>query len=377
MIDNALLYLLSISFIALLFSYFESKKSFKIFDYVPAVLMTYALCMFLASFGFWEQTQEITDIYKLTKTNLLPAMLFLMLIQIDIRSFFSLAPSLLIAYAIAISSLLFAFTLVFVSLGFGSSDIGVFATLSGSWMGGTANMLAISSALEVEKEALSLAIIVDTVLYGFWLMFLLSLVRFAPSFNTWTKSSALSQKMEGIGCACTIGPKRYYLFLALALFISLLSQLISGLLPDFLSTTSYNVIIATLFGLGFSFTRLKEMNGSSDIANTMLFMLIALIASRTSFEHFENIGLYVLAGALILLIHAIIMLIGAKLFKLDLFSIAVASLANIGGVASAPLLAATFHKSLIGVAVILAIMGYLIGTFAGLFLAYILKGIAG
>ena len=207
-------------------------------------------------------------------------------------------------------------------------------------------------------------------------MFLLSLVRFAPHFNQFTKANTLHSKIQDIACACTLGPKRYYLLLALSLLISLLSQIIATALPQFLSPTSYSVILATLLGLALSFTRLKEMNGSADIANVMLFMLIALIASRTTFENFENLSIYVFAGALILFIHALLMVLFAKIFKLDLFSIAVASLANIGGVASAPILAASFHKSLIGVSVILAIMGYLIGTFAGLFLAYILKSIA-
>jgi len=88
------------------------------------------------------------------------------------------------------------------------------------------------------------------------------------------------------------------------------------------------------------------------------------------------VPLYLGVGLLILLLHAAIMVLVAKLFRLDLFSIGVASLANIGGVASAPILAAAYHRSLIGIAVLMAIMGYMIGTFAGLAIGYILQGIA-
>ena len=132
------------------------------------------------------------------------------------------------------------------------------------------------------------------------------------------------------------------------------------------------VVLASLFGVLGSFTKLKEINGSSEVATTMLYIIIALIGSKAVIENFSGLGVYVFAGFSILLIHALIMVIGAKIFKLDLFSIAVASLSNIGGVASAPILAATYNKSLVSVGVLMAIMGYLIGTFGGLFVGNIL-----
>ena len=124
-----------------------------------------------------------------------------------------------------------------------------------------------------------------------------------------------------------------------------------------------------------SFTKLKNINGSSEVATTMLYIIIALIGSKAVFESFSDVGFYVFAGFTILLIHASIMVIGAKIFKLDLFSVAVASLSNIGGVASAPILAAAYNKSLVSVGVLMAIMGYLIGTFGGLFVGNILVGL--
>jgi len=108
----------------------------------------------------------------------------------------------------------------------------------------------------------------------------------------------------------------------------------------------------------------------------MLMFLIALIGSQAHLRGFGEVPLYLGVGLLILVLHALIMVIVAKLFRLDLFSIGVASLANIGGVASAPILAAAYHRSLIGIAVLMAIMGYLIGTFAGLAIGYVLQAIA-
>jgi len=108
----------------------------------------------------------------------------------------------------------------------------------------------------------------------------------------------------------------------------------------------------------------------------MLFFLVALIGSQTHLQDVDELFTYVIAGSAILLLHALLMIFFAKLFKLDLFSISIASLANIGGVASAPILAASYNKNLVGIAVILAIVGYLVGTVAGLLLGNILRVIA-
>jgi len=209
-------------------------------------------------------------------------------------------------------------------------------------------------------------------------MLLLFLVPFAKVFNRFTKSDENMAYLGEIGCACNMGAKRYWLLILLSVVVSLAVQVISQKLSDiglvFISGTTTMVVLATLFGILGSFTKLKNLNGSSEVANSMLYMLIALIGSRAVFENFSGVGIYVFAGFCILVLHALIMILGAKIFKLDLFSISVASLSNIGGVASAPILAATYNKSLVSVGVLMAIMGYIIGTFGGLLVGSILVG---
>ena len=336
--------------------------------------MIYAFSMLLASLNIFESNAQINAIYKLTKTNLLPAMLFLMLLQVDFRHFFKLGKSLLIAYVLAVLSIGFAFIVVAFSFHFTHDMSAAFGALAGSWMGGTANMVAVGSALHVSEDAFAYALVVDSVNYTLWVMLLLFLVPFAHLFNIFTKSSENLAYLDEIGCACSMGAKRYWLLIAFALGVSLLSQLIATKFV-LLNTTTTIVLLATLFGIFGSFTKLRELNGSSEVATTMLYIIIALIGSKAVIESFSGLGFYVLAGFSILLIHAILMVIGAKIFKLDLFSIAVASLSNIGGVASAPILAATYNKSLVSVGVLMAIMGYLIGTFGGLLVGNILLGL--
>jgi uncharacterized membrane protein len=173
-------------------------------------------------------------------------------------------------------------------------------------------------------------------------------------------------KLSSIGCSCTIGAKRYWFLILLSIVVAFVVNLIAQSGFALLNYTTTTVVLATLFGVLGSFTRLKSINGSSEVATTMLYMLIALIGSKALFENFSGVGIYVFAGFCILLTHALVMVIGAKIFKLDLFSIAIASLSNIGGVASASILAATYNKALVGVGVLMAIMGYLVGTFGGL-----------
>ncbi len=375
MITSAFVYLLCIALIASFFTLVQKQVQLKIFEYLPAVVMIYALSMLLAGVGVFAQNEEIQEIYSLTKSNLLPAMLFLMLLQIDFSHFLKLGRSLLIAYVAAVLSIAFGFVVVMMLLDFSKDGAAAFGALAGSWMGGTANMVAVGSALNVSQEAYGYALIVDSFNYTLWVMFLLFTVPFAKYFNTFTKADMLHTNYSDIGCACTIGLKYYWLLLFFALLASLASQLLSEYITV-LNTTTTVVLTATLFGVLGSFTKLKTLNGSSEIASTMLYILIALIGSRAVFESFSGVGLYVLAGFCILFVHAFIMVVVAKIFKLDLFSIAVASLSNIGGVASAPILAAAYDKSLVSVGVLMAIMGYLIGTFGGLAVGNILMEMA-
>lgn len=375
MISNPLLYLFSLASLVTVFYLLESKTSLRVFKLIPAVVFIYASSMLLASLGLFDSNAEISSIYKQSKTNLLPAMLFLMLLQVDLRHFIKLGKSLLIAYLLAILSIAFGFIAVALLFNFSSSMSGAFGALAGSWLGGTANMIAVGSALDVSENAFAYALVVDSVNYTLWVMLLLFLVPFAQYFNKFTSSSENLAYLGDIACACNLGTKRYWLLILLALSVSFLTQYLAIKFQIINSTTTM-VILASLFGILGSFTRLKDLNGASELSTSMLYLLIALIGSHAVIESFSGLGLYVLAGGCILLIHASIMILGAKLFKLDLFSIAVASLANIGGVASAPILAAAYNKSLVSIGVLMAIMGYIIGTFGGLLVGNILIGLS-
>ncbi len=251
-------------------------------------------------------------------------------------------------------------------------------------MGGTANMVAIQGALNLPDSAMGYTLLIDSIDYAIWVMILLALVPFAKKFNAWSKAD--TSVIDEVGAKLALKEEKkkpmdfasLFFLLGAALFVSALAQYGASHLPttDFLTTTTWVVIIATFAGIFFAMTPLAKISGSSELANIMLYLIVALIASRANFTELTQAPLYIFAGFVIIAIHALIMVLFAKLFKLDLFSLGVASLANIGGVASAPILASAYSKALIPIGVLMAMMGYIVGTFGGLMVGKVLERIA-
>ncbi len=385
MITTTFPYLTILIFIASMLVYIESKTKAKLFKYLPAIVILYFTVMTLSTMEVWIKTDEINSAYKGFKSNLLPAMIFLMLLQSDIRKIFKLGKKILLTFFLASISISLGFILMFTLLHnfFEPQAWKAFGALSGSWMGGTGNMVAIQSALELHDSKMGYVLLIDSIDYAIWVMILLALVPFAQYFNRWTKADG--SILETLGS--TLDTKKeqkeinfpsLFMMLGLSLAVSVIAQQIAPLLPttSFLTNTTWVVIFATLTGILFGMTPISKEASAQPLANIMLYMIVALIASRANFTELSQAPLYIVAGFIIITIHASIMILFAKLFRLDLFSLGVASLANIGGVASAPILAGAYNKALIPIGVLMAMMGYIVGTFMGLGVARILELIA-
>ena len=385
MITTAFTYLTVLMVIASALVYLEASSRAKFFEYLPAIVLLYFTIMTLSTFGLWEKTDEINYAYKALKSNLLPAMIFLMLLQSDIRKILKLGKKILLTFFLASVSISLGFILMFALFHnfFEEGAWRAFGALSGSWMGGTGNMVAIQSALELPDSKMGYVLLIDSIDYAIWVMILLALVPFATQFNRWSKADGTI--LETLGATLNqekeqrvISFPSLFMLLGLALLISVLAQNIAPLLPttSFLTNTTWVVIFATLAGIVLGMTPLSKEASAQPLANIMLYLIVALIASRANFGELTQAPLYIVAGFVIILIHATIMVLFAKLFKLDLFSLGVASLANIGGVASAPILAGAYHKALIPIGVLMAMMGYIVGTFMGLGVAKVLELLA-
>lgn len=386
MIENGFTYLAALMMIASGIVYIEKKSQHKLFAYLPAIVMIYFVVMLASTFGLWHKTDSITTTYKTLKSNLLPAMIFLMLLLADMREIFKLGKKMLLTFLLASVSIAIGFVGMFALFhtSFGEESWKAFAALSGSWMGGTANMVAIQGALNLPDSAMGYTLLIDSIDYAIWVMILLALVPFANKFNTWSKADTSVLKEVGVRLAAKEEHKKpmefpsLFFLLGSSLLIAALTQYGASFLPTtpFLTTTTWIVTLATLTGILFAMTPLAKISGASALANMMLYLIVALIASRANFAELTQAPLYIFAGFVVLAIHVVVMVLFAKLFRLDLFSLGVASLANIGGVASAPILASSYSKALIPIGVLMAMMGYILGTFGGLMVGKILEIIA-
>ncbi|GIT97667.1 DUF819 domain-containing protein [Sulfurovum sp. TSL1] len=387
MVENGFTYVVLLVLIGSAIVYTEKRSRHKLFGYLPSIVILYFVVMLFSTFGLWQRSESVTETYTFLKSNLLPAMIFLMLLSADMREIFKLGKKMLLTFFLASVSIAIGFIGTF-SLFHGYFEPGswkAFAALSGSWMGGTGNMVAIQGALDLPDSAMGYTLLIDSIDYAIWVMILLALVPFAKKFDLWSKADTSVIDEVGEKLALKNAHQKPLTFSSLslllvsALFVSVFAQYGASLFPttSFLTTTTWVVIIATLTGILFAMTPLAKLSGGSTLANMMLYLIVALIASRADFSELTEAPLYIIAGFVIIAIHGSIMILFAKLFKLDLFSLGVASLANIGGVASAPILASAYSKALIPIGVLMAMMGYIIGTFGGLMVGKILKMIAG
>ena len=154
-----------------------------------------------------------------------------------------------------------------------------------------------------------------------------------------------------------------------SIFVSTVAIWIGGQLPelgDVVNGTAWTILIVSLLGLIVAHTPLGKVAGSMEVGTLMLFIVIGQIASGSDFSALTQAPLYLLIGFLVLLVHAVIMVIYAKLTRTELFSLAVASTANIGGIASAPVVASAFNRQLVPVGVLFALIGSFAGTWIGL-----------
>lgn len=371
-------------------------KNSTFFKYVPTPVILYVSCMIFATFGLWENNDSIKATYRVIRGNLIPAMIFIMLLRCDIRKILKLGPRMLIGFFSATFTIMIGFVVMFFLMknGFPGESWKTWGALAGSWIGGTANMVAIQGALGISDSSMGYTLLVDNVNYSIWVILLLASVPYARFFNKWTKTDTstidsvgmmLSEMQDNARTKMETGD--LVLLVGSGLFVSALSSYGASVLSpmlinifgksDFLSVSTVTIIIATFLGIICAMTPMNSIPGSSPVSVTMLYIIICLIASRASFKELTDAPYYLAAGFVVLGIHALLMAIIAKIIKLDLFTCAVASLANIGAVAAAPIIAAVYKETLVPIGVLMALMGYVVGTWGGLFVAKVLSIIAG
>jgi uncharacterized membrane protein len=251
--------------------------------------------------------------------------------------------------------------------------------VSGSWVGGTANLVAVKQAIGMSDNNLALALLTDAICYSMWVAILFSTARLAPAFNRFTRAQSSADMV--VAQAPATGPvtaDAVLLWLGMALLAAVGSAWLAAFLPtsDMISATTWSILIATILGLVVAHTPLARFPGANRISSALLIFVVAVMASQSNFSGIATAPLYLLCGVCIIGIHALFMLLAARLFHFDLYLCGISSLAHIGGVAASPILAATYSPVLVPVAVLLALLGYILGTGFGLLMATVLSSMA-
>ncbi|MFY0643766.1 MAG: DUF819 family protein [Bacteroidia bacterium] len=374
----------------------------KFYKYVPALLMCYMVPAVFNTVGLISS--DISETYTMAKNYLLPAALVLMTLSIDLKSVFNLGSKALIMFFTATVGVIIGGPLAILivqtfapetvgGVGFDAAWRGL-ATLAGSWIGGGANQAAMLEMYQYNEERYAAMVLVDIVVANIWMAFLLLGVGRNARIDKWLKADssaieALKNKVEtfakSIERKATLSD--IMVILGIGFGATALAHLISELavssfaeipaLADSVLSSGFFwiVVMATTIGLVLSFTKARnyEGAGASKIGSVFVYILVATIGMKMDILKIFDDPLIILVGLIWMAIHVGLLVIVAKIIRAPFFFLAVGSKANIGGAASAPVVAAAFHPALATVGVLLAVLGYALGTYGAIFCAELMR----
>ena len=262
-----------------------------------------------------------------------------------------------------------------------------FGALAGSWIGGTANMTAVAKGIGASDAECGLAIIADNLVYLVWIPLLIGSKNFSRWFHRFARVDeqriTILEQASG-DLLQDKGPFeiRHFLYLLfLGLFFPWLATQLAGRMPQaepILTGQSWKILWVTTFGILLSLTPAKRIPGSHQMAVAMVYLYVAKMGASADLRELADKASWFILGAYIwIAVHGALCLIGARLFHVDIHSTAIASAANIGGIASAPIVAACHNEKLVPVSVLMALIGYAIGNYGALAAATLCYWVSG
>ncbi len=385
----------------------EKKTGWKIFNYFPPLLFIYLVPVVFSNTGLMANESPV---YGWMSDVILPMFLTIMLLDVDIR-----AASRVMGKGIFVMLLGTAGVIIGAPISYWIVKSGLdpeawkgFGSLAGSWIGGTGNMAAVSDGLETSGKHFGLAVLADNFVYMLWLPLMLGSKNFAKRFNKFTgvsdervealKKAASELTLDkgkpemrhflyliffGLGIAF-IGTEAAKLIVTLdmpsgisSIFPASIQQEVRNAIAPMMTKGTYRILIITTLALLLSFTRARTIPGSHPLAMALVYLFVANMGGKSSVTGLADQAPWFLAGAFIwIFIHGGFCLLGAKIFKVDVHTVAIASAANIGGAASAPIVAAYHNEALVPVSILMALIGYAVGNygaFAAAWLCYLVS----
>ncbi|GAA0204341.1 DUF819 family protein [Kangiella japonica] len=385
----------------------------KFYKHIPALLLCYFVPGLLNSIGILPWVPDNysfftkgagESIYHISSRYLLPASLFLLTLSIDLKKIFGLGWRALAMFFTATVGIIIGGPLAIwlfhvISPEWVAGDVWKgMSTVAGSWIGGGANQAAMKELYDVQESLFGTMIAVDVLVAEIWMIGLLIMAKKSDGMDKML--GADNSKIEDLKITVEKYTREnervsylndYMIILGIAFAVVGIGHLIGGWLAPFFdqyawakeyslnSSFLWLILTATFAGVGLSFTRTREYEhaGASKIGSVFIYVLVASIGMKMNLgEIYHNWQLF-FVGAVWMLIHIILLFIVAKAIKAPAFFIAVGSKANVGGAASAPVVAAAFHPSLAPVGVLLAILGYAVGTFGAYLTAEMMRMVVG
>lgn len=373
---------------------------------IPALLLCYFLPSLLNTFGVIDG--NTSQLYFVASRYLLPACLVLLILSVDLKAILGLGPKAVVMFLTGTIGIVIGgpVALLLVSM-IEPSLIGVdgpdavwrgMTTLAGSWIGGGANQAAMKEIYAVGGNIFSVMVTVDVIVANIWMAVLLFLASKAKEIDAKTGADtsaidSLKNKVEKYHAENARIPnlRDLMLIVAVGFGITGCAHIAADFLGPFFEanypwTEDYSftskffwlVVIVTTIGLAMSFSPVRHLEaaGASKVASAFLYILVATIGLHMDVSKVLDTPLYFLVGIIWMIVHASFMLLVAKLIKAPLFYMAVGSQANVGGAASAPVVAAAFHPALAPVGVLLAVFGYVLGTYMAWICGQILQLVA-
>ncbi|ETJ46380.1 DUF819 domain-containing protein [Pseudoalteromonas agarivorans] len=384
----------------------ENPKLKAFYKYVPALLLCYFLPSLLNTFGIVDG--HSSNVYYVASRYLLPACLILLTISIDLKAIINLGPKALIMFLVGTLGIVIGGPLSILVVSVFSPDLvgghgpdavwrGM-TTVAGSWIGGGANQASMKEMFEVGGDIFSVMVTIDVIVANIWMAVLLLMAANKKKMDAATGADTtaiedLKNRVEQYHAEHARMPtlNDYMTIIAIAFGITGLAHFCADFLGPFFANNyawakeySLNskffwlIVISTTIGISLSFTKVRQIEafGASKVASSFLYILVASIGLHMNVTAiFSNPGLF-LIGAIWMLTHASLMLIVAKVIKAPLFYMAVGSQANVGGAASAPVVASAFHPSLAPVGVLLAVLGYGVGTYMAYICGLMMQAVA-
>lgn len=400
--------------LAVIFVTESSKNPFfrKFYKYVPALLLCYFIPALL-KWPFGLVDGETSQLYFVASRYLLPASLVMLCLGIDFKGVLGLGKKALIMFFAATLGIILGGPVALFCAGHFFPELipielkdlwrGM-STIAGSWIGGGANQTAMKEVFEVEDNLFGIMIVVDVIVANIWMGFLLYGVNIRARVNRMLNADnssilELEKTMSDYQNSVKKIPTTTEVFVLLAVafggvavahwgadvitpMLKVHKETLEAInLQSLTSSFFWLIVIATTIGLALSFTRARKLEGvgATRWGSVFIYILVATIGMKMDIESIfqkENLGLF-LIGLIWMLVHVIVLLITAKIIRAPFFFVAVGSQANVGGAASAPIVASAFNPSLASVGVLMAVLGYAMGTYGALICAILMEWVAG